>query len=186
MVRTLLDATAQVLTDVGLDGLSTNKVARRANVAIGSIYQYFPNKEALLDALVADRMQRLGDLAQTRMAALEAQNFTAAAEAMLRAVVDFLAREPGLAPILVSRALYDSDQGVAGQVRADADSAARAFLERIDDLAVPDLDVAIFVSANVTGVFGALLANPNLDEAHRERVISEVVRMLTLWISTQP
>src|SRR5579875_670754 len=99
MVRSLLDATAQVLTDVGLDGLSTNKVAKQANVAVGTIYQYFPNKEALLDALIADRMERLGDLARTRMAALQSQSFPAAAEAMLRAVIDFLAGEPGLAPL---------------------------------------------------------------------------------------
>ncbi len=185
LVRTLLDATAQVLSDVGLDGLSTNKVARRAGVSVGSIYQYFPNKEALVDALVEDRMQRLGDLARTRMAALESQSFPAAAEAMLRAVIEFLASEPGLAPILVSHALYASDQGVAGKMRADADAAARGFLEQMEDLAVPDLDVAIFVSANVAGLFGALLANPNVDDGKRERMIAEVVRMLSLWISVR-
>lgn len=183
-MRTLLDATAQVLTDVGLDGLSTNKVAKRAHVAVGSIYQYFPNKEALLDALLEDRLERLGELARTRMAALESQDFPAAAEAMLRAVVEFFAGEPGLAPLLVSHALYASDRGVAGRVRAEADSAARAFLDGLDDLAVPDLDVAIFVSANVTGVFGALLANPDLDPRQRERMIDEIVRMLSLWMLT--
>ncbi len=51
--------------------------------------------------------------------------------------------------------------------------------------AVPDLDVAIFVSANVTGVFGALLAKPELDDRQRERVIDEVVRMLSLWMLSQ-
>ncbi len=182
MVRALLDATAQVLTEVGLEKLSTNKVAKRANVAVGSIYQYFPNKEALIDALVEDRMQQLRTLVATRMAALESHTFPAAAEAMLRAVIDFLAGESGLVPVLMSRALYASGRGVAGQLRSEAETAARSFLARLDDLAVPDLDLAVFVSTNVAGLFGALLADPTMDDDRRERVITEIVLMLSSWM----
>ena len=182
MVRRLFDATAQVLSDVGVEKLSTNKVARRANVAVGSIYQYFPNKEALLEALVEDRMQRLGDLVRTRMAELESASFPAATEVMVRAVIDFLAEEPGLVPVLLSHASDAPDQGVAGRLRLEGEAAARIFLQRIDDLAVPDLDVAVFVSTNVAGFFGALLASPTIPLEQRERIIAEVVRMLALWM----
>ena len=186
MVRVLLDATAQVLSDVGVEGASTNKIAKRANVAVGSIYQYFPNKEALLDALVEDRMQQLGELARLRMAALESHTFAIAAEAMVRAVIDFLADEPGLVPLLMSHALLASDKGVAGQLRVQAEDLARAFLERLDDRAVVDLDVAVFISTHTAGLFGGLLANPNIDDDFRERAITEVVRMLSTWVSAQP
>lgn len=183
MVRGLLDATAQVLSEVGLEKLSTNKIARRANVAVGSIYQYFPNKQALIDALVEDRMQRLRELVRTRMATLESHTFPAATEAMLRAAIDFLAGEPGLVPILMSRAIYASDEGVAGQLRAEAETTARGFLERLDDLAIPDLDIAVFVATNVAGLIGAVLANPSIDDWYREKVIAETVRMLSTWMS---
>lgn len=186
LVRALLDATAQVLADVGIEKLSTNKVAKRANVAVGSIYQYFPNKESLVDALVEDRMQRLRELVRTRMAALESHTFPAAAEAMLRAVIDFLAGEPGLVPVLMSHAFTAADKGVTGQLRTEAEAAALAFLERLDDLAVPDLDTAVFVSTNVAGLFGALLASPSIDDERRERIITEVVRMLSYWMSGDP
>ncbi|HET9731221.1 MAG TPA: TetR/AcrR family transcriptional regulator [Acidimicrobiales bacterium] len=182
-MRTLLDATAQVLADVGIDKASTNKIARQANVAVGSIYQYFPNKEALIDALVEDRMQRLGDLVRTRMAALESSTFPAAAEAMLRAVIEFLRREPGLVPVLMTHAFSVSDKGVAGQLRAESESLARAFLEQLDDRAVPDLDIAVFVSTNVAGLLGALLASPGIDDGYRERAVAEIVRMLSSWMS---
>jgi AcrR family transcriptional regulator len=185
-VRRLLGATAQVLGEVGVEKLSTNKVAKRAGVAVGSIYQYFPNKEALLDALVEDRMHRLGDLVSTRMAALESVSFPAAAEAMLRAVIDFLAGEPGLVPLLLARALDAPDEGVAGRLRMQGETAARAFLGRLGDLAVADLDVAVFVSTNVAGFFGALLAGPGVDVERRERVIAELVRMLSLWMGQRP
>ncbi len=184
LVRTLLDATAQVLTEVGIEKLSTNKVAKRAGVAVGSIYQYFPNKEALMDALVEDRMQRLGSLVADRMAALESNSFPAATEAILRAVIDFLAGESGLVPVLMSRALYASEETVAGHLRVEAEAAARSFLEHMEDRTVLDIDLAVFVSTNIAGLFGALLAHPSIDDDRRDRVITEIVRMLSNWMAT--
>ena len=52
-VDTILEATARVLKKQGFDGLSTNAVAAQAGVSIGSLYQYFPNKEALVAKLDA-------------------------------------------------------------------------------------------------------------------------------------
>lgn len=184
LVRRLLDATAQVLTEVGVEKASTNKIAKRAEVAVGSIYQYFPNKEALIDALVQDRMQQLGHLARTRMSALDSATFPDAAEAMVRAVIDFLRHEPGLVPILVSHAMLASDRGVAGQLRTEAEALGRTFLEQLDHRAVADLDVAVFISTNVAGLFGALLASASIDDDYRERAIVEVVRMLSCWMSS--
>lgn len=51
-VETLIQATTRILEDEGLDRLTTNRVARVAGVSIGSLYQYFPSKEALVAALV--------------------------------------------------------------------------------------------------------------------------------------
>src|SRR5260370_3447682 len=51
-VETLLDATARVLTREGYDRASTNRIAAKAGVSVGSLYQYFPNKEALVAPLV--------------------------------------------------------------------------------------------------------------------------------------
>ena len=51
-VDAILDATAHIIVTDGYDQLSTNRVAERAGVSIGSLYQYFPNKEALVGELV--------------------------------------------------------------------------------------------------------------------------------------
>ena len=50
-VDAILRATAHILRTDGWDRLTTNAVARRAGVSIGSLYQYFPSKEALVAAL---------------------------------------------------------------------------------------------------------------------------------------
>ena len=47
----ILEATAQVLVEHGYAGANTNLIAERAGVSVGSLYQYFPNKDALVAAL---------------------------------------------------------------------------------------------------------------------------------------
>lgn len=58
MVATLLEAAAQVLETKGLEGFNTNAVAERAGVSIGSLYQYFPSKDALTIALMQRESER--------------------------------------------------------------------------------------------------------------------------------
>lgn len=52
-VEVILQATAQVLAEQGYAKASTNRIAKRAGVSVGSLYQYFPNKDALFQALIA-------------------------------------------------------------------------------------------------------------------------------------
>jgi AcrR family transcriptional regulator len=69
--ESLIDAAAQVLKDQGYDNFNTNRVAERAGVSIGSLYQYFPHKQALIEAIVIRHVTLLagaiaGGLAQAR------------------------------------------------------------------------------------------------------------------------
>lgn len=50
-VATILEAAALILEARGSEGLNTNLVAQRAGVSVGTLYQYFPNKDALIVAL---------------------------------------------------------------------------------------------------------------------------------------
>src|ERR1700689_1161950 len=51
-VEAIAEATIQVLLAVGLDRLTTTRVAERAGVSVGTLYQYYPNKQALLYAVL--------------------------------------------------------------------------------------------------------------------------------------
>jgi AcrR family transcriptional regulator len=63
-VQRMLDACAALVDEVGYDGLSTTLLAERAGVAIGSVYQFFPDKRAIVQALTLRNLeaylQRLG------------------------------------------------------------------------------------------------------------------------------
>lgn len=52
MVRALIDATAKVIQEYGLDDTTTGRIAERAGVSVGSLYQYFADKDALIEALM--------------------------------------------------------------------------------------------------------------------------------------
>jgi AcrR family transcriptional regulator len=51
-VEAISEATIQVLLAVGLDRLTTTRVAERAGVSVGTLYQYFPTQQALLNAVL--------------------------------------------------------------------------------------------------------------------------------------
>src|SRR5262249_60315502 len=56
-VDAILEATTRVLIKEGYDRASTNKIAAVAGVSIGSLYQYFPSKEALVAAVIDPHTQ---------------------------------------------------------------------------------------------------------------------------------
>ena len=51
-VEAIAEAAAQILSRDGLASLNTNAIARRAGVSVGSVYEYFPNKQAIIDMLL--------------------------------------------------------------------------------------------------------------------------------------
>lgn len=92
-VERILDAAARVFHEQGYAAATTNDIADEADVSVGSLYQYFPNKDALLVALTArhieDTTAGLADL----LSGLEAE---AGFDVILRAVVDFLVEQHDL------------------------------------------------------------------------------------------
>ncbi|MET7599764.1 TetR/AcrR family transcriptional regulator [Streptomyces sp. NPDC005481] len=63
----ILDACAELLDEVGYDGLSTRAVAQRAGVPIGSVYRFFGNKRAMADALAQRNLDRYVERVTARL-----------------------------------------------------------------------------------------------------------------------
>ena len=96
-VAAIIEAAAQVLETAGLEGFNTNAVAQRAGVSIGSLYQYFPSKDALTVALMRRETTRFHEDAA---AALDQPSGQAALEYLIGASVRQQLRRPALARLL--------------------------------------------------------------------------------------
>lgn len=67
LVAAILEAAIQVLSDEGARRFTTARVAERAGVSVGSLYQYFPNKESILFRVQADEWRETGAMIETIM-----------------------------------------------------------------------------------------------------------------------
>ena len=67
LVAVILKAAFQVLADEGAHRFTTTRVAERAGVSVGSLYQYFPNKAAILFRLQSDEWRETTDLLRSTL-----------------------------------------------------------------------------------------------------------------------
>jgi AcrR family transcriptional regulator len=96
-VHAILEGAANILERHGLEGYTTNEIAARAGVSIGSLYQYFPNKDAVTIALIEREMVGMVDEV---IAALALTPPTRALQEAIRAAVRNQLRRPQLARLL--------------------------------------------------------------------------------------
>lgn len=108
-VEIIVEAAARILEQYGLDNFTTNAVAERAGVSIGSIYQYFPQKSALIGTLITRETSRLVKDAE---AAIGQPSGISALVTVIRAAVAHQLRRPILARLLdfeEARLPFDAD-----------------------------------------------------------------------------
>ena len=67
-IEAILDAAERLFAASGYETVSTNQIAAEAHTAIGSLYQFFPNKEAILRALVARYQEQMRDVVEQALA----------------------------------------------------------------------------------------------------------------------
>lgn len=96
MVDALLQAAAEVVAEQGLAHTTTNHVAERAGVSIGSLYQYFESKDALIEALMAQQESELVAAVQVPFASLLDADLRTFTRAALEAVFELFERKRGL------------------------------------------------------------------------------------------
>jgi AcrR family transcriptional regulator len=102
-VDAILEATARVLCTTGYDRASTNRIALAAGVSIGSLYQYFPSKEALVAALADRHMAKMTSLVRAKLAELADAPIAVGVRVMIQSMFDAHAVEPALHKVLIEQ-----------------------------------------------------------------------------------
>ncbi len=96
-VAVIVEAAARILERDGFAGFNTNAVAEKAGVSIGSLYQYFPSKNALLSALIA---REAAPLLEIDKALVNIRSSRAAIRCYIKAGVHYQMRRPQLARLI--------------------------------------------------------------------------------------
>jgi AcrR family transcriptional regulator len=94
-IEQILDSAAQVFAEVGFEAASTNAIAARADVPIGSLYQFFPNKEAIAEALADRFTRRLRDTQAVFGPEIESLPLDELIDHVIDPLVDFHVAHPG-------------------------------------------------------------------------------------------
>lgn len=94
-LEALLDAAAAVIDEIGYERLTTAMVAERAGASIGTVYRYFPDRIALLQALGARNLERVLTRVGDEVARPEHENWVAALTAAMALLVEAFRTEPG-------------------------------------------------------------------------------------------
>jgi AcrR family transcriptional regulator len=136
-VEAISEATIQVLLKDGVTRLTTTRVAERAGVSVGTLYQYYPNKQALLFAVLAEHLDNVASTVEAACAQACHQPLADMIKTVVEAFVD-----AKMARIDVSVALYHIATTVDGPALARRMSqrsrkALEAMLQTAPDLAAP-------------------------------------------------
>mgnify|MGYP001560716444 CR=1 FL=1 len=181
-VEAILRATAHILRTAGWDACNTNAVAKRAGVSIGSLYQYFPSKEALVAALAEEHAnQGLGVLLEAVSAAPQVtRSFEGTVRHYIRAMVALHAVDPKLHRVLVEQVpRLKGGLDVVRRVSTQSAALVRAWLEtQRKHLRAVDLDVATFILVTAVESVAHLQVldrPPQLDQDALVEELSELV-----------
>jgi AcrR family transcriptional regulator len=116
-VALVLEAAAQILETGGLEAFTTNAVAERAGVSIGTLYQYFANKNAMLLALARQEMDAAVEAARRAIAPAEGLAPEARVRALVKVIINAFGGRARARKAVVQAVLA---QGMAVEMMAPA------------------------------------------------------------------
>lgn len=173
-VDALVEATARILVKEGFDKASTNRIAEVAGVSVGSLYQYFPGKEALVAAVIERHQQEIMETVRGELAGMMVQPVERAMHMLAAVAVKAHRVDPKLHCVLAEQIPRVGELEKLAAFNREYYVLFRAYLEQHrDELRVDDLELAAFMC---TTTIEALTHNAVL---HHSRLLSDE-RMQTL------
>lgn len=144
----MLQAATCILVEEGWEGLTTNRVALRAGVNIASLYQYFPNKEAIVAEL---RRRHIGKVRQQVPTAVQSLQNRPGLNAALRCIVEAVIAEHQDQPVLHRVFSEELPPSALNQAQSHESGLEGMWRECVAPnlVKVPDPDMAAFIVRTV-------------------------------------
>ncbi|MER7500732.1 TetR family transcriptional regulator [Nonomuraea pusilla] len=187
----MLDACAELLDESGYEALSTTRIAERAGVAIGSVYQFFPDKRAITQELTRRNVEQFVSRVGRRFMEEDYRGWWEAVDAIIDEYVDMHRTVPGFKSLhfgdVVDLNLLDSDSDnntvIAGRLRG-------LLLKEFGLADSHELDVAVLVAVEAGDAVLKLAfrhdpdGSPELIAAAKQLIRGYLSRELRAWTAS--
>lgn len=181
-VGRILAAARTVLLRDGPDGFNTNKIAKHAGIGIGSLYEYFPDKQTIIQQLIEQLANQESDAVLTRLAEADELEPMAMVESIVGVVFDLY-----LEHHVIFRNLHALSTGprLPGTRPGERLVMAhvRRYLERYaDDLGIEDLDLACFTLFHTVESLADRFATHGISEWSKGTCRQEITRVALRYL----
>lgn len=176
-VAQVLEAAAVVFAEAGYDAATMTEIAERAKASIGAVYQYFPNKQALVVALRKQYGETMRERWTSLRDSLQNSSIEELANGYIGLMVEFYEEHPDYFVIMDAPIRYKKDEAARMRLRRNL---AEAFQERKPSLseqrAYRLANVAIQIAKSMSQLYGSA------DEKEREELVKEYKIALSSYL----
>jgi AcrR family transcriptional regulator len=181
-VDSLIEATARILVKEGYDKTSTNHIAAVAGVSVGSLYQYFPSKEALVTAVIERHQHEIMQVVRAELAEVLMEPVDKAVRKLVAVAVKAHRVDPKLHRVLAEQIPRAGRLENSEPFNSENYAVFRTYLQsHRDELRLDDLELASFVCVTAIEALthNAVLHNSNmLSDERMEALIDEGARLV--------
>lgn len=179
----IVDAASQLLVEVGFHNTSTNKIAEEAAVSVGSVYQYFPNKEAIVLAVMQDFAERQYEILTDGLEDVRNDDLRVAIRKIVGNMIQAKLEQPELNLVLFEQLPPIGQHDIVHEWHGRAEQLVTAALhDRPESFRPDDLELAARMLVTAShGIFQDAVANrPELLDD--ERLVRETTEMMVRYL----
>ncbi len=184
-VRQIVEAAARVFEERGYAGANTNRIAERAGVSIGSLYQYFPNKESILAVLLEQHTQEVANAVEAirRHVAEEPHDLVGVLEHFVEDMVELHSKNPRLQHVLLDEAPRPPHlKARLQELEQAAVESTEILLRANSQVRIENYRTAAYLAAQSIETLAHRFVVEPPNEMSREHFTAELVEMLVRYL----
>lgn len=185
-VEAILQAAAELFCSIGYDRASTNRIAERAGVSIGSLYQYFANKEATLAALLEDHQRAVHAVVDEGLHVLADPevDLRRGLETFMMRLVDLHSTDPELNRVLTEEVPHLSHASANDDEFELYSARVVELLRRRPVITRPNLKLAAAIVVTTVEAVTRRLAHGSASKMNTRAVVHETAVMLAEYLES--
>jgi AcrR family transcriptional regulator len=185
MMNRIIEAAGRVLAESGYDGASTNRIAAEAGISSGSLYQYFPNRDAIVVAVLERFSTELTARVDAQLTATMHLSWQQAGRMLLTAQFDVFTENTGSLRTIIDRLPQLGGTSQLNALHRRIGDLTRLYLIAHRDQFRPDLDIetAVWILVEVSSAL-AIRYVADQPAIPREHLIDEIAGMLIGYLTT--